>query len=142
MKRIRYSLLSLLVGVVMAGACLWLNLRPVKASVEESMELGPVPPGSFKSVDYLRYGWPFASRLEQNVVEYDSPDFSYVGIRIWRWYGLAANIAIGLAVVFGCAVGCEYGMRRCKGRFGCVAENKSACVDPTRQEASSPPRHK
>jgi len=96
MKRFRFSLLSLVVGVVLAGGVVWLNLRPRADWVECSH-------GGIEQEH--SYGWPFKARYR--FVWPHEPD-SYG----WLWKGLAVNIAIGLAIVFGGAGVCEWLVRR------------------------------
>ena len=100
MKRFRFSLLSLLVGVVLAGGVLWLNVRPNKTQ-SEIVFVNMDGTREFDTFSKSCSGWPWA---------YYSSDSLFGAY--WLWPFLAANIAIGLAIVFGCAGVCEWLVRR------------------------------
>jgi len=104
-KRFRFSLLSLLVGVVLAGGVGWLNLRPV------GIYFSTTGPSSLEPVEVLignQYGWPFfAYRTEMAWALSPPPPPSPI-----CWHAVILDIAIGLAIVFGGAGVCEYVVRR------------------------------
>ena len=117
LKRFRFSLLSLLVSVVLAGGFGWLNLLPMITASSR-----PQP----TVVDTHLYGWPFVAytetvwteetQLKLNTdVAAEREIMNYIlslPANQWYWPGLTANIAIGLAIVFGGAGVCEYVVRR------------------------------
>jgi hypothetical protein len=116
MKRFRFSLLSLLVGAVLAGGVVYLNVRP---GTPLHSEVPVIPIGEVKtfSPKYILesrvFGWPFRASskwIGQKASRHAGPD-SIEG-REWQWPGLAANIAIGLAIVIGGAGVCEHVVRR------------------------------
>jgi len=122
MKRIRFSLLSLLVGVVLAGGVGWLNVRkpPVLYATAQN-----------RAFYAHSYGWPFVTyfaRPEEpcpTLPPLDDPEIAVYRQKIfelmwlgppkelhWQWPGLAANIAIGLAIPIAALLACEFALRR------------------------------
>ncbi len=99
MKRFRFSLLSLLVGVVLAGGMLWLNVGTPFWIITSQADV---------DLSQRYYGWPLHAYVEYVAQTPRSLNRWYH----YRWPGLAANIAIGLAIVFGGAAVCEYVVRR------------------------------
>ena len=99
-KRFRFSLLSLLVGVLLTGGVGWLNVRTRKDFTATHAV----------TVERHSFGWPFTARLEDFVVT--KAQNTIDRFPEWRWPGLVANIAIGLAIVFCGAGACEYVVRR------------------------------
>ena len=106
MKRFRFSLLSLLVGVLLAGGVGWMNMRPTVAEI---------PNGDV----WRYYGWPYHTYTECTPAS--GATFHIWGGRIRRrmgnhigsrWGALAADIAIGLAIVVGGTGACEWLVRR------------------------------
>ena len=101
-KRFRFSLLSLLVGVVLAGGFVCLNVYPTHNKPETLQD------------DW--HGWPLGA-YRQIVMHINWPaEYSHLPSRQlrseWHWPSLAANIAIGFAIVFGGAGVCEFVVRR------------------------------
>ena len=101
MKRFRFSLLSLLVGVMLAGGVLYLNLRPV--GVYYTLVDDDTHEPSLVLVA-RNYGWPTWA-YQDGIWEMGISD-------IHSWSYAAFDIAIGLAIVFGGAGVCEYVVRR------------------------------
>ncbi len=99
MKRFRFSLLSLVVGVVLAGGVGYLNMRPSEF-IEGSDPL--------IQTARLEYGWPFVACEWWWWEDY-----------LWHWLALCANILVGLAIVFGGAGANEYVLRRREAVAGC-----------------------
>ena len=102
MKRFRFSLLSLLVGVMLAGGVVWLNVQPlgVYASARVAITQEPV---EFQIGAH--YGWPLHAYYKRR-------DKLISGRSRVTWSAAAIDIAIGLAIVFGGAGVCEYVVRR------------------------------
>ena len=102
MKRFRFSLLSLLVGVVLAGGVVWLNAQPVGVYTSASVAISQEP------VEFqvgAHYGWPLHAYYKRR-------DKLISGRSRVSWSAAAANTAIGLAIVFGGAGACEWLVRR------------------------------
>ena len=115
MKRVRFSLLSLLVGVVLAGGVGWLNVRTFLYDSElppPLLAFVDIKLGSRTPVILSRwYGWPMDAYRQRFSLQQEVSG-SVMESLDWHWLGFAANIAIGLAIVFGGAGVCEYVIRR------------------------------
>jgi len=125
MKRFRFSLLSLVVGVVLAGGVVWLNMRgniypellPFEVAVS-SGDPSDEPTVIWTGERVIRSsGWPWCfcsvpRFLNLSEKPPDVPLPREVFQKRWSWPSLSANIAIGLAIVFGGAGVCEYVVRR------------------------------
>ena len=115
MKRFRFSLLSLLVGVVLAGGVGGLNVRPsIFASGKYQLVMGDTHLYGWPLVAYRGIAWPEGLQLNSDVAA-DREVLNYIlslPADGWSWPALAANIAIGLAIVFGGAGACEWRVRR------------------------------
>ena len=123
LKRFRFSLLSLLVGVVLAGGVGWLNVRPSEIGCEPFCR--PDRPEGWTYTYTRSYGWPFDAHFSSITLSADGDkggrlpqEYVESHWEAWdrdpRWLssGVARNIAIGLAIVFGGAGVCEYVARR------------------------------
>ena len=114
MKRFRFSLLSLLVGVVLAGGVVFLNVRPSTYSSPPPAyrdESGMILT-TFYSTEVSEYGWPFVVCEHLLFTDPARSALAPRGEYFVRMPSLAANIAIGLVIVFGGAGVCEWLVRR------------------------------
>jgi len=106
LKRFRFSLLSLLVGVVLAGGVVWLNMRAFGVFSGEPAHGYPHDPVSYVA---RSYGWPCLSlrvfiTFDPKGTEAENERRRQQPHYRWKVPGLAANIAIGFAIVF-CGAG-------------------------------------
>ena len=125
LKRLRFSLLSLLVGVVLAGGVVWLNMQV------SSLRTELLPMGQWEkaliSYEVRSLGFPLAAcktfrpalgepsslpLSEEESATRKQAREAFSRDSEWHYRGLVANIAIGLAIVFGGAGVCEYVVRR------------------------------
>ena len=105
MKRFRFSLLSLVVGVVLFSGPLYVNLRMPEVDVRYT---------SVRKMETWLYGWPFIAYREHLVASLvkSPPDPAGDGSCEWHWLRVAGNVVVGLVIAVLGGTVCEYLVRR------------------------------
>jgi len=125
MKRLRFSLLSLVVGVLLLAAVMHLNLRPRLLHGEPHYLKLDVPETVSRS-EICTYGWLLVACKECRITVTQRPpdpqqDWSgrrpcpwKDGEAVYEWYasGFAGNVVVGLVTILLGATACEIVLRR------------------------------